>query len=462
MTFNTSIHKPYFKLRRQDRWWGYFYLLLLIVAALVLLTVNLDKLSLNQLQEATDVKIAKEILQAPPYSWRWLFPTLAGKPELFKPPLFPDLLAFTYKVAGFSPLTTRLPSAILGAFSTAILYGIGRELFKTTTPTLLACCVYITFFPVISQGRLGTLDAPLLCFEMFTIWAFLRSRRDLRWTLITGFGFCLVGLTDNWAIFPLGLLLLGFFRWDTPRLLICSYFYFGLLLGILPLVAWWLAQWYYYEPPSLLNSGAEISQWLSLENFAFQVNSPWQWLRNQPFHHYLSVTLHYGSPWFIVAFYGLRLAWHYRIWGWAKFLLAASLVCSLCWLLALMNNSFNLFANTQINFHGSVLPFYSVLALAAGRQLYQLRNLPSYISYPLSWVSVFNGSAIAIVLLALYGELVLKIHFDWLLVAILALVVLTLMVTSLLLARRDIQFVYILIWGNYISLLLFFGFHYLV
>jgi 4-amino-4-deoxy-L-arabinose transferase-like glycosyltransferase len=456
MIFDTSIGKPSFKLRRQDRWRRYFYLSLLLVAALVLFTVNLDKSSLNELQKSVDVQIAREIWQAPPYSWRWIFPTLFGQPELFKPPLFADLLAFTYKIAGFSAFTTYLPSALLGAFSTAILYGIGRELFKTNISSLLACSVYITFFPVISQGRLGTLDAPLLCFEMLTIWAFLRSRRDLRWTLITGFGLCLVGLTDTWAILPLILIVLGFLRWDTPRLLVCSYFYFGLILGMMPLIAWWLAQWYSYHilssdlSVSLDDSGAAISQWLSLGELNQKVQSTWQWLLAQPFKRYLSATLHYCSPWLIVAFYGLRLAWHHRIWGWAKFLLVASIISSLCWLFAIANT------------YGSVLPLYPVIALAAGRQLYQLRNLPSYISYPLSWVSVFNGSAIVIVLLALYGELILKIHFDWLLVAILGLVILTLLITSVLLSRRDIQFVYILVWGNYISLLLFFGFHYLI
>jgi 4-amino-4-deoxy-L-arabinose transferase-like glycosyltransferase len=458
MIFDTYIDKPSFKLRRQDRWWGYFYLILLIIAALVLLTVNLDKLSLTQISEARDVKIAKEIWQAPSYSWRWIFPTFSGKREIFQPPLFPDILALTYKVAGFSVLTTRLPSAILAAFSTAMLYGIGRELFKTNAPTFLACCVYITFFPVISQGRLGTLDAPLLCFEMFTLWAFLRSRRDLRWTLITGFGFCLVGLTDTWSLLPLLLLVFAFLWWDTPRLLSSSYFYFGLILGMLPFILWWLAQLpdyqlYHYLSQNLPNSSREISQWLFFGDIAIKANSPWQWLFNQPFDHYLSVTLHYCSPWFIVAFYGLRLAWHYRIWGWAKFLLVSSVICGLCCLLAIAEFG---------SFHRYILPLYPLLALAAGRQLSQLRNLPSYISYPLSWVSVFNGSAIVIILIALVGKLVFNIHFDWLLLLILGLFVLTLLVTSLLLTRRDLQFVYILIWGNYISLLLFFGFHYLI
>lgn len=453
MAFDTSIGKRSSNLRRQDRWWGYFYLVLLVIAALILFTVNLGSLPLDELQEGTTVKIAQEIWQAPPDSWRWIFPTLSGKPEVFRPPLFPDLLAFTYNIGGVSPFTTRLPSALLGAFSTVILYGIGRELFRTTAPTLLACCVYVTFFPVISQGRWGTLDAPLLCFEMFALWAVLRSRRDLRWTLMTGFGFCLVGLTDNWSILPLAMLIFLFLSWDTPRLLICPYFYCGLILGMMPLIAWWIAQWYFYEP--IINLWENWQYWA----FALSLQSKlsWEWLTNQSFNRYLSASLYYFSPWFVVAVYGLRLAWHYRNWGWAKFLLVTGSVCLFFSLLAIASViPLSEFAHPR----WYVLPVYPILALAAGRQLHQLRNLPSYIGYPLTWVSVFNCFAILLVSLALYGKFVLKIDFDWLLLGIFGSVIMTLIATSLLLSRRDIQFIYVLIWGNYISLLLFFSFQY--
>ena len=119
------------------------------------------------------------------------------------PPLFPNLVALSYHLGGVSPLTTRLPAALLGAFSTAIVYGIGRELFKTILPALLACGVYITFFPVIAQSRVAAADAPVMCFEMFVLWVILRSRRDLRWSLLAGFGLSLVGLTDILAFFHL-------------------------------------------------------------------------------------------------------------------------------------------------------------------------------------------------------------------------------------------------------------------
>ena len=444
MTFDTSIDQSYSKLRQQDRWWQYLCLILLMIAAFILYTVNLGGLPLYSVEEGATAQLAHQIWQAPPHSWQWIFPTVLGQPEQLQPPLFPDLVAFSYKIGGFSRLTTRLPSSLLGIVCMAILYGIGRELFRRTIPTLLACCVYLTFFPAIAQGRLATVDAPLLCFEMFTLWAVLRSRRDLRWSLVTGLGFCLVGLTHSWSLLPLLVLILLFLLWDTPRLLFSFYFYLGLILGMMPLIAWWLGCLHYRE--STINLATYLPSLVSAiaNNFDLTFNLTFNWLLNRSFAYYLSRTLYYCSPWLITAIYGLRLAWHYRIWGWAKFILVSSSVCCCFFVLAIFINSFYL------------LPIYPILALAAGIQLDRLRNLPSYIRYPRTWISVFNCSAFVILLVGLYGKLVLDVSFNWLLWAIFSSIILTLVVASSLLARRDIQFISILIWGSYISLLLFF------
>ena len=434
MAFGTSIGSS-FKLHQQDRWWGYFYLSLLIVAALILFTVNLGNHPLDPL-EATTAEIAEKILQAP-NSWRWI-PT-SSEPNLMQP-LYPSLVALAYHFGGVNPLTTRLPAALLGAFSTAIVYGIGRELFKTIFPALLACCVYITFFPVIAQGRLATADAPLMCFEMFVLWAILRSRRDLRWSLLAGLGLSLIGLTDFLGVLPLLALIALFLLWDTPRLLSSTYFYLGLILGVVPLISWAMAQ-SYYEPAIDLKSG------IGSLTMAFKPDVAINWLSNGSFTDYLTIALSYGSPWLIVAIYGLKFAWYHRNWGWAKFLLTASSVCGLFSLLAIVNNL-------------SVLPIYPILALAAGIQLYQLRNLPSYVSYPQSWVSLFGSLAMIFLVLGICGKFVFALSFNWLLLAIFASIILTLTISSLLIYRRNFQFVSVAIWGSYISLLLVFSSQY--
>lgn len=443
MAFGTSIGKGSFKLHQQDRWWGYFYLSLIIAAALILFTVNLGNHPLDPL-ETTTAEIAESILRAtqapsqtPADFWR-IFPG-SGAANLWQP-LYPHLVALAYHFGGVSPLMTRLPAALLGALTTAFVYGVGRELFRAVFPALLACCVYITCFLAISQGRLATADAPVVCFEMFVLWAILRSRRSLSWSLLAGLGLSLVVLTDLGAFFPLFALITLFLLWDTPRLLSSAYFYFGIFLGIIPLIVWGIGQ-YYYEPAIDL----EGRIW-SLSG-AIDANSAQKWLLELSFRDYLTIALSYCSPWLVVAISGLRLAWYHRNWGWAKFLLTASSISGLFGVLAIANNV-------------SVLPIYPILALAAGIELHQLRNLPSYISYPQSWISLFGSLAMIFLVLGICGKFVFEISFSWLFVAMFASIVATLTVSSLLIHRRNFQFVSVAIWGSYLSLLLVFGSQY--
>ena len=72
-------------------------------------------------------------------------------------------------------------------------------------------------------SRLATLDGPLLCFELLTIWAVLRSRRDLKWTLVTGIGLSLMSLTKGLFGIQILAIILLFLFWDTPRLLSSIY-----------------------------------------------------------------------------------------------------------------------------------------------------------------------------------------------------------------------------------------------
>ena len=455
MAFDTSVGKRASKLRQQDRFWEYFCLALLIGAGLILYTINLGSLPLDRLQEATNSQIAQQILAFPNDLRAWIFPA-APNSAIARSPLFPDLLALSYYLGGVSPLTTRLPGALLAALSTGLLYGIGRELFRGSPPALWACCVYVTFFPLIHHGRVATFQGTLLFWEMFSLWAILRSRRDLRWTLITGFGLSLVGLTHSWAIIPVAIVLGLFLAWDTPRLLSCSYFYGGLILGLLPLIIWWLAQW---QSLDLTFAQWDYNSSLAVvkSNFAGYFQQIIGWLSLKSFPLYLSGLLYLSSPWLIISVYGLKLAWYCRNWGWAKLILVTT-----CTYLGFLGFSIlmNLVQSEGNSFEVIGLPIYPMLALAAGMQLYQLRNLPSYLNYPLTWSWVFNGCGIAIVLLGFYRKFVLKLNFDWLLLAIFGSSILTLITAAILLYRKDIQFMTVLIWGSYISLLLFFGSQY--
>lgn len=448
MAIDTQQGKPYSPTRSRRHWWGYLYLVLLLAAAAVLLVANLGIAPIDGLREGYFIQIAKEIIKAPEDSWRWLFPTFAGKPLVFQAPLYPNLLALAYKVAGESTWTARLPGAGLIVLSLFAVYGIGRELFRFTLPTILVCCLYLTFFPVVNLARLATIDGALLSFELLAIWGFLRSRRDLRWSVVTGIGLSLIGLTHTWSLLPVLAIMLLFLAWDTPRLLVSFYFWSGLLLGLAPLLAWYLVHWYFYEPDW---SWSLVRNWR--DALVLNPRISWDWLLNRPFNRYIAFVLTCTSPVLAIAVSGIKLAWKRRNWSWGKFALVAGTV-GLIWAAIGFIEGFIL-SDTPFD-RWCLLPLYFVMALLAGARLYRLYNTPRYVPYPPAWGSFLGYSALGFLLLALYGKLSLQVHFGWLGIAFFSSVLMTHAVSGYLLVRRDPQLIAVSLWGNYVSLLLFF------
>jgi hypothetical protein len=135
------------------------------------------------------------------------------------------------------------------------------------------------------------------------------------------------------------------------------------------------------------------------------------------------------------------LAWEHRNWGWAKLVLIWTSV----YVFAI--------ALTLIKLPWYSLPIYPALALAGGAQLAEVWNWSSRQSYPRIWSK-------GLMLLAL-GAVGISIYFgiqgssDRSLAVIFASLALTMAMAAVLVARRDLQFILILFWGTYISLLLF-------
>ena len=421
--------RPGNKLRRSEIWLEYFCVIGLFCAALVLFSLNLGNLPLIDWNEGIVAEVAKEIFQAGDGSWKWIFPTLWGKPYLENPPLMHDLIAIAYSLGGINELTTRLPGALLASTSVLLVYNIGREIFVTRIRALFSALIYLTCLPVVRFGRLAMLDGPLLCFVILTIWAVLRTRRDLRWALVAGLGFALIGLTKGLSVLPVMAIALLFLLWDTPRLISSIYLWAGISLGILPLLTWYVAQWLHYHN---IFSTAEISDFfaadLSLTELAAQ-QSPW---------YYWSLLLQYSFPWAIVLIGGIKLANQNLHWSWAKLVLVWSGIY-----LALV-----LLVFTQQPWY--ILPIYPALALAGGIKLDFIRNSPSYVNYPRSWTLGFGLMTILGMAIGLY--LLLTRNLDFFLSLIIAAVVLTLGITAFFIHKREKQFISILFWGLYVSL----------
>lgn len=414
------------------------------IAALVLFTVRLGDVPLRDWDEGLVAQLAREIQQAASGSMTWLYPTLWGEPYWNKPTLIHTLVAWAYAIGGVNEWTARLPSALLTASSVPLLYQIGCELFFGKLAALFAALVYLTSLPVVRQGRLAMLDGAILCFLLLLVWCGLRARRDCRFALGIGISIGLICLTKGIMVgVLLGTILLVFLAWDTPRLLRLPYLWWGSLLGSLPVGGWYIAQSLHYGAAfwsqNLVNQSLGRI-WISVENNS---GPPW---------YYLLEILKYSAPWLLFLPLGMQLAWTNRNLSWAKLVIVWGGIYFVT--ISVMT--------TKLPWYS--LPLYPVVALLSGAvlaklwrkgQRYGIKRRPTLPYSPL-WRGWFG-------LMALAGG-VGAVYFGWFsspleadLALIFGTVGMTMLIATVLVAHQNPDFIMVLIWGTYLSLLLLMG-----
>lgn len=411
----------------------------IIGASLLVFTLNLGGVALRDWDEGLVAQVAREMTQALPGSQGWFYPTLWGEPYFNKPPLVHTLVAIAYRVGGVNEWTARLPGAWLTAASVPLLYGVARELFIRRLPALLGTGVYLTTLPIVRHGRLAMLDGAVLCFFLLLLGCLLRSRRDPRWSLGVGIGLSGLLLSKGIVGILLGAIALSFVIWDAPRLLTSIYHWMGLFIGILPAIAWYGLQSIEYG--HAFWAVHLFSQ--SLDRVTESVES-----NNGPPWYYLLEILKYGWPWLVFVPVGLQKLWGDRRRSWAKLILV--------WLVGYLGVISIM--STKLPWY--VLPIYPALALVVGHELARLWDDLSGLSPKLTPSVSYRRSLIGFfTLLALvgWGGVVYfgGVEKEGYLALMLAALGLTMTVTTGLLIRRDRQFIPVLIWGFYITLLLF-------
>jgi 4-amino-4-deoxy-L-arabinose transferase-like glycosyltransferase len=378
--------------------------------------------------------VAREIWRSPDGSLGWLYPTLAGQPYYNQPPLIHWLIAWVYSWGGVHEWTTRLPGAILTAFSVPLLYSLCREIFRLRWAAIYSALIYLTMLPVVRHGRLAMVDGVVVSLLMVMMLCVLRSRRDLRYCLGIGISFGLICLTKGVVGILLGVVAVVFLFWDTPRLLTSYYLWVGTFIGILPALGWYAAQFLRYP---------ELFSQTNLGNQTFnQINQIHTFTHGQfqPFWYYLLEMLKWTWPWLIFLPQSLRFTWENRNLSWAKLVIVWSGVYLL------------LISLVSIKLPWYIFPIYPSLALAFGFYLSQIENLYLSSSYPRAWVTGFAVLAVVASVGSIYfsfgsiGNTDLQIIF--------AAVALTMTLAAILAERGDRQFLKILVWGSYISLLL--------
>ncbi|MBD2385869.1 ArnT family glycosyltransferase [Cylindrospermum sp. FACHB-282] len=418
--------------RAVDQWVDWVWLIVLLLAAVLLFSINLGGLPLRDWDEGTVAQVAREIWRAPLGSMHWLYPTLSGVAYQNQPPLMHLLIAWAYSLGGVNEWTTRLPGAILTATSVPLLYGIGREIFRQRWAAVYSALIYLTMLPVVRHGRLAMLDGAVVSFLMVMMLCVLRSRRDLRYCLGVGIGFGLICLTKGMIGLLLGAMAIVFLFWDTPRLLTSYYLWIAVIIGSLPVACWYAAQLLHYR----YDFGQISLVTQSLNSIGTVVTE-----KSEPPWFYFIEIIKWTWPWLLFLPQSARLTWENRNLSWAKLIIVWSGVYLV--LISLMSTKFSWY----------LFPIYPSLALAFGVQLAETENLPILSSsYPRAWVA-----GLAILAVVASGG---SIYFSWDsppktdLQMIFAAVALTMTLSAILAERGDGQFLKILFWGSYISLLL--------
>jgi 4-amino-4-deoxy-L-arabinose transferase-like glycosyltransferase len=362
------------------------------------------------------------------------FLTLWGKPILAQPPLVPVLLASSYALGGINLWTTRLPIALLTALSVPGLYCVAKELFRHRLTALYAGLIYLTCWGVICWGRLGSSHGVVLFSEIWLMGAVLRTRRNLITSFEIGLALSLLMLTQPLLGALLAITALTFLFWDTPRLSRSVYFWSGLGLGLGPAIAWYgwqSSQWgkVFWSQIFVFPNGQASSLWLAIIGF------------------YSLKLLQYGLPWLLFAGYGFSLAWSSRHWSWGKAIIIG------------LGLYFLLICLLPGQWENALTPIYPSLALAGAIALKEVRHLDPTIPYPKIWRFAFFGFSFIFIALtiSLYSNFPVQILPQKerpFLLLILIFFSLTLAMTANLLAQRQTEFIPILFWGMFISLLL--------
>ncbi|MBU7581625.1 MAG: glycosyltransferase family 39 protein [Nostoc sp. TH1S01] len=410
------------------------WLFSLLLGSLLLWLIYLGNSPLRDWDEGTIAQVAREIWRASFGSLHWLYPTLGGEPYHNKPPLMHLLIAWSYSLGGVNEWTTRLPGAVLTALGVPLLYLVGILLFNDSLPALFAALVYLTTLPVVRHGRLAMLDGASITFFLLLLFCLLKSRQQKPWALGVGFCLGLITLTKGMLVLLLGGIAGLFILVSSPLAIFNNpYFWAGILFGIAPAIAWYIAQLQYYGSNFLqVNLQAQTFDRIS-QPVEGNTGAPW---------YYLIELLKYAFPWLLFWPEGFYLAWKKRYSSWGNLVLIGTTVYFLTVSLI----------TTKLPWY--VMPLYPFLALAIGAKLSEVwRN------------KAFNAKvwAIFIIMMALAG-LGGNIYFiiaqeESVLIAMSIILTMSMSLVAWLIYRRDRRFIPVLFSGMYLVLLLLMSSH---
>jgi 4-amino-4-deoxy-L-arabinose transferase-like glycosyltransferase len=422
------------RLFKRDGLW----VICLLLAAVILYTSGIGESPLRDWDEGIAAGVARNIWRAEPGSQTWLYPTINySDPYWNKPPLIHWLIALVYRLFGVSEWSTRLVPALLSACSVPLVYLIARKLFPQLSTAIFSALVYLTLLPVARHGRLAMLDGAIACWFCLGVWCLLRGKKHHAWLLGAGIALGLICLTKG---IMMGVLLGGimflFTAWDSPKLLRNSYLWLGLLLGLMPAIAWYCLQYFHYGTQFL---GISLGD-QTFKRIWSPVSTP-----DTPPWYYLLEILKYSLPWLIFLPYGVKLAWDNRHLSWGKL----TLVWGGVYLLAIS------LMKTKLPWY--VFPVYPALSLMIGVSLGKIWQTIKQKKQSAYFEQIFLGFIALVCWLGsgYYGFIAPEPQVDLALIILVAGISFT--ISSALLWLRNRHFILVTAGGFYLALILLFN-----
>lgn len=223
-----------------------------------------------------------------------------------KTPGFYWMIAASYKLFGINESSVRLPSMVLGIFSTLLLYEIGKILINKKIAWLAAAILNVQFL-WLQYCRLGTPDVSMSFLILLGILSLLKAelypKQRSIWCFLCGFcfgyGFLIRSLM---IVLPIGALF-PYLIWENRRhrFLYSPSLYLGFFVGLIPTFIWLYLSFLHYGNGTFTE----------LFGFVFQLGSKEQGGNGILF--YLWNVPVKSFPWFLFTIFGLFIAIHQKI-----------------------------------------------------------------------------------------------------------------------------------------------------
>src|SRR3954471_7143273 len=147
-------------------------LLIIWILTLPLMLIGIGTPEVSRTQEARVLETARQMLGKPAHDW--LIPKLNGDVRLQKPPLTYWMTAGAYKLFSVSEGAGRVPTAVMGWLTLAVVYCAGKWAFNQRAGFLSGACLLGSYY-FARHTRLAETDVPATLFVTLAIYALWRG-----------------------------------------------------------------------------------------------------------------------------------------------------------------------------------------------------------------------------------------------------------------------------------------------